>query len=330
MTRLKVGLLGLGRHGSRYARHLAEGHIKHGELAAVWRRDSAKGARQARELGVPFEPDWAELVARSDVEVVAAVVPPGLHLEVTRLCAEFGKPLIVDKPLAPTVPDGRRMSALMKNKRLPFMVAQTLRFANAIVRLKEAILSHPPLFSLHIAQHLDPRNLEWETRPEHGAGGILHQTGIHAADLVRFLSEREVAAVSCRTRRVHNPRLPDVASATLEMDDGVLIAHFQVSKAGSGRHCWAEAVTSGGVVGADYLRGRLMLRKGSRTWRKVADNPTVLSALEGFCRAVLRNTPVPVPAEEGLRSLMVVEACRKSAEGQGRRVVVSAEMLSTG
>lgn len=323
MTRLKVGLIGLGRHGSRYARHLAAGQVKHGELAAVWRRNAKEGTKQAREFGIPFATDWTELVARPDVDVVAAAVVPGLHLEVTQACAQFGKPLILEKPMAPTLAEGRRMSALMKKKGIPFMVAQTLRFADPIRRLKEIIRRQAPLYCLHLAQHLEPRNLEWETRPEHGVGGILHQTGIHVADLARFLSNREVTAVSCRTRRVHNPRLPDVASATLEMDDGMIVAHFQVSKAGTGRHCWAEAVTSKGVVAVDYLRGRLLTGEGSKTWRKITNNPTVAAALEGFCAAVLKDTPLPVPAEEGLRSLMVVDACHKSAVARGRRVTVS-------
>lgn len=321
MARLRIGLMGLGRHGIRYASHLVARDAQHGELAAVWRRNARRAGRQARQLDVAFVPRWPDLVARQDVDAVVAVVPPGLHLDISRVCAQFGKPLLVEKPLAPSVRDGRRMLVLMGRKGLPFMVAQTLRFADPIRRLKEAIRRRAPLYVLHLAQHLQPRNLEWETLPEHGAGGILHQIGIHVADLARFLSGRQVAAVSCVTRRVHNPCLPDIASARLELDDGAATALFEVSKAGSARCCRIEAVTAGGVLMADYLKGWVST-DGGTTVKETPLNPTVVDALEGFCRAVLKGTAPPVPAEEGLESLAVVEACHRSARAKGRRTAV--------
>src|SRR6266571_2651432 len=69
-----IGLIGLGRHGGRYAQHLLDG-ITGCHLVAVSRRDRTAGQAFARSAGVVFVPDWREMVERKDIDAIGTRSP---------------------------------------------------------------------------------------------------------------------------------------------------------------------------------------------------------------------------------------------------------------
>src|SRR5205807_7051664 len=72
-----IGLIGLGRHGMRYAQHLQE-FAPDATLVAVSRRDAIQGADFAAERGVRFHHDYHALVADPAVDAIIVVTPPAL------------------------------------------------------------------------------------------------------------------------------------------------------------------------------------------------------------------------------------------------------------
>src|SRR5207302_153331 len=78
MRRLAVGLIGAGKHGQRYAHHI-RADVPELALAALCRRDAARGREQARTLGCRFHDEWAAPVAHPAVHAVIAGGPPTLH-----------------------------------------------------------------------------------------------------------------------------------------------------------------------------------------------------------------------------------------------------------
>src|SRR5438067_1919276 len=79
-------------------------------LVAVMRRDGAKAADYARRHGVPHWYDDADkLVADPEVNAVYVATPPGSHLEYALRVAAAGKPCYVEKPMARSHAECRRM-----------------------------------------------------------------------------------------------------------------------------------------------------------------------------------------------------------------------------
>jgi len=91
----RVGVIGAGKHGSRYARHLAQ-DVNGLGLAAISRR-SEQGRLLAETLSCRWHADWRQLVADPGVECVVAALPPVLNLEVALACAHAGKAAIAGK-----------------------------------------------------------------------------------------------------------------------------------------------------------------------------------------------------------------------------------------
>ena len=320
MNSVRIGLIGLGIHGIRYARHLAAGEVKGARLEMVCRRDRTRGESEARELGVRFTADYRSILSSPDVDAVALVVPCHLHPSLVPETLEAGKPILVEKPLAPEAEAARPMVEAALRSSLPAMVAQTLRFNSLVRALRERAGELGTLRFLSFSQSFEPSERPW--LDETVGGGILRNTGVHSFDLLRHLSGREVEEVSCFSQRLVTRRTEDAFAAVLKLSDGILasVDNQRTTASRSGRIEW---VAEGGHLVGDHVHHTLREIRGSsiRELELPPPLPTVRECLAAFVSAVRGEAPVPVPLEEGLRAIEIVDACRASAaEGTPRRV----------
>lgn len=323
---LGVGLLGLGRHGRRYAEHLVAGDVRGARLVALWRRDLTSGRRDAARYGAAVASSPLALCEHPEVDIVAVVLPPGLYPPIVEAAARAGKAILLEKPLAATSRDAGRILRAVRRAGVPAMVAHTLRFDPRVQALRRALRRLGPIREMHSVQHLPSRGVRWESDRRHGAGGILHQTGTHGLDLVRVIAGREARLVRCFARRVRNPALPDAAVIELELQGGGA-AVLGIGKVSAGRSHLVEVVCDGGIVRVDLVTGLLTLSWGGSAQRRsrqrewlVPGAPTIPLALGAFVRAIRDGQRGPVPLEDAARTHAVVEAALTSARRGGAPV----------
>lgn len=321
---LSVGLIGLGRHGRRYARHLAGG-VRGVRLAAVSRRDEVAGRREASRLGCAFHPSWRDLVADPSVQAVCLAVPPGRHLEVARVVARAGKPLLVEKPLATTARDALALCRAFERAGLTLMVAHTLRYNPTVRSLKARLKTIGPVRALHGAMRQEPMPQAWKRDRRLAGGGCVLQIGVHLFDTVRYLTDEEPSRIWCQTRRVENPSVEDVASATLTLRGSGALCTLEASKVSGGRTGTITVVGERGQLVADFIQGTLTKVAGRLQRPLTVRGPeqTIKTVLEDFSLAVRRGRPPPVTGRDGLQAVRIAEACYRSA-AQGRPVSLRA------
>src|SRR5438093_4509507 len=264
-----IGLVGLGRHGSRYARHRLEG-IPGCHLAAVSRRDVDAGRAFADGHGLPFVADWRELVAHDDVEAVVVVTPPALNLDICLAAVRAGKPVLIEKPLALTLADAREMVRTAREAGVTLMTAQTLRFTPVLARLRERLQDVGLLEYLVLAMRADRPPHRWLGDPSQAGGGVLLEIGIHLLDLIRFLTDAEAVEVVADMEQRHTCRVEDLALARFRLSNGVS-CYVEVSRVSGGRICRVEAVGGAGQLIADVDRSLLTRIEG----RTVAETESV-------------------------------------------------------
>lgn len=310
--RIRFGLIGLGRHGSRYARHLLE-DLPEAELVAVCRQDKKAGREFAEAKGVTFYADYRGLLGDERLDAVAVVVPPDLNAEICTAAVRRGLPFIVEKPLAHRLTDAQRILKETEERSIRGLVAQTLRFDSMVRTLKTHLPTLGALHAISIEQHFEPSGLAW--LDEVDRGGIILHTGVHGFDLLRFLTGAEVARAYCESFARFSRKTEDGFSAILQMQPGSLQAVITNLRTTLGRIGRVEVIGENGILTGDHIHHSLHLIQG----RKAHPLPlppavaTVLECLIAFVRWLTNDIPPPVSLGDGLKTLEVVEACRRSA-----------------
>ncbi|MFN2359369.1 MAG: Gfo/Idh/MocA family protein, partial [Desulfotignum sp.] len=105
-----------------------------------------------------------------------------------RLCAERKKPLLIEKPLTTDYYAAQELVDQFERKSLPLTVAQTLRYNNVILSLRDNLLSMGRLFSLCATNRLEPSTMSWLVQPEIAGGGVIFHTAVHLFDALRFIT----------------------------------------------------------------------------------------------------------------------------------------------
>src|SRR5690606_23046214 len=113
----RIAVLGCGYWGSNHIRTLKS----LGALYAVSDANSARAEGFASEQEcLVVDPD--ELHTRDDIDAVVMALPPQFHAEAAIRAVENGKDVLVEKPVALTVPDAERAVAAAKANGRIFMV----------------------------------------------------------------------------------------------------------------------------------------------------------------------------------------------------------------
>lgn len=312
MTAFKVGIIGTGRHGSRYAKHIV--HDMDGlSLAAISRR-SSEGAAQAEAWSCAWHENWPDLIRNPDVEAVIAVVPPALNRDIARCCAAAGKPLLVEKPLATGSRAAAEIVELFAHHGLPLTVAQTLRYNPVVRSLRRHLPSIGILYSFVANQRLEPSTLGWHEVPDLAGAGVSFHTAVHVFDALRFITGREVKRLQAVIHRRHNTKLEDLLAVLIEMDDGV-VGTVDCSKVGQARSGRFEFVGFEGQLQGDQVHNILERIHGTVVEGVDPGNPanTIMLLLEDWRAFLAGQGENPVGGEDGLEAVRICEACLESA-----------------
>ncbi len=317
MQTLNIGLIGLGRHGLRYARHLLE-PLPGLKLVAVCRRDIRQGTSFAKEHGVIFHADYRDLIADPQVHAVVVVMPPALTPSICQHAVQAKKPMLIEKPLATSGPKARAMVEAARSAGVSLMTAHTLRFDPAVLALKAKLGQVGSPRYVVLTSRVEPRSQEQQDPVEYAGRGVLLEIGIHLLDLVRFLTESEVAEVRCEMERAAGGQGESRALVSLRTTGG-LACILDVARVTLGRVSRAEWVGEEGQLSADWVHHslkRITARDHVEQW-EVKDEPTVPAALRAFAQALRQGSAMPISGLDGQRAVEIADACYEAAASGG-------------
>lgn len=167
------------------------------ELTMVMRRDAARAADFARRHGVPrFTSDASELIESPDVDIVYIATPPGEHEGYALRVAAAGKPCYVEKPMARSAAECRRMLEAFERAQQPLFVAYYRRALPRFLAVRDR-LAAGELGELLAVSHTyqgraNPNSSAsspagWRESVPSSGGGLFVDLGSHVVDLIDFL-----------------------------------------------------------------------------------------------------------------------------------------------
>jgi myo-inositol 2-dehydrogenase/D-chiro-inositol 1-dehydrogenase len=246
---IRVGIIGTGVMGTDHARLLSS-VVAGAALGAVYDIDRTRAVAAAPAARVLDDP--VELIRDDAVDAVLVASSDPTHEELVLACIKAGKPVLCEKPLAPTVEGCRRIldAEAAYGSRL-VSVGFMRRYDPGYLDLKAVLDSGrigAPLL-LHCVHRNTSAPAGWPSAM------LITSSAIHEIDIARWLLGEEIVAVS-----VHVPRRSRAAGSTqdpqllvFESASGVLIDVEVFVNARYGYEVRCELVGEDGTVALDAV-----------------------------------------------------------------------------
>ena len=297
------------------------------EIAAIASRDKSKAEDAARKLGIrKLYGSYEELLADPEIEAIYNPLPNHMHVPWSIKAAEAGKHVLCEKPLSMSVAEARQLIAARDKSGVKIGEAFMVRTHPQWLRTRELIRSGrigdlrsiAGLFSYFNRDTANIRNIV-ET-----GGGALMDIGCYPINTSRFIFGEEPSRVLGLIERDPEMKTDRLSSAILDFPSGHAI--FTVStqlvpyqrmqflgtkgrieieipfNAPKDRPCRIFIDDGGDIFGQDI----------SAESFPTCDQYTIQGDI--FSRAIRENHEVPVPLEDAIKNMAVIEAVFRSAE----------------
>jgi predicted dehydrogenase len=300
---LKVGVAGAGVMGRNHARVLAD--LRDFDLTHVFDADAVTAEGVAGAYGASGVSTVEDFVtAGLDAAVVST--PNRTHADIGVALLEKGVHVLIEKPIAATVADARRLIDAAKANNRVLMVGQVERFNPAVEAVKRAIAGEK-VVSIQITR-VGP------FPPRMGEVGVVIDLAVHDIDIIRHLTESEIAEVQPQLARTKADR-EDTALLQFRLENGV-IAHITTNWVTPYKTRTLQVATENKFVVADLMTRQVteyfgQQPDGSYSTRGVMSwpNEPLRKELEAFAHAIRTGEPPAVTGEDGLRNLEVALRC---------------------
>jgi phthalate 4,5-cis-dihydrodiol dehydrogenase len=221
--KLRLGVAGLGRAFTVMLPTLARDSRVELVAAADPRPDARE--RFAADFGARTYASVEALCDDTAVEAVYVATPHQCHAQHACIAAAKGKHVLVEKPMALTLPDCRAMIEAARNGKVQLIVGHSHSFDAPVRRAREIVASGAVgnvrmITALNFTDFLyRPRRPE-ELDTASGGGAIFNQAA-HQVDVVRLLGGGRVRSVRAETGAWDPARPTEGAySALLTFEDG--------------------------------------------------------------------------------------------------------------
>ncbi len=289
------------------------------EVTAIASRDAAKAAQAARDLGIPKSyGSYEELIADPDIDAIYNPLPNHLHVPWSIQAANAGKHVLCEKPIALSVAETRDLIAARDRTGVKMGEAFMVRLHPQWLRTLEIVRSGEigdlrAMSCVFSYNNRDAQNIR--NKPETGGGAIM-DIGCYPIHTSRWIFGAEPHRVSAVVERDPDFGTDRLVSALLDYPGGQAV--FTCSTQMSPFQRMQFFGTKGRVEIAIPVNAPP--DKETRIEVQAPDIRTETFAVcdqytlqgDAFSRAVLGETEVPVPLEDALRNMAVIEALFRS------------------
>ncbi|MEK7406248.1 MAG: Gfo/Idh/MocA family oxidoreductase [Acidobacteriota bacterium] len=199
-AKLGVAILGTGGVSGEHIRAYQQN--PHTEVVALLSRQRARAEAKAREYGLAdcrAFTDLRELLADERVRIVSICTPHQLHVEQGVACAEAGRHILMEKPMALELAGVRALDAAVRQAGVKSLVSFVLRW-NPLFETIRAMLAQRLIGQLFYAEvdymhDIGPSYSGYEWIHKKECGNNLLTAGCHAVDAIRWFVGGEVVEV---------------------------------------------------------------------------------------------------------------------------------------
>ncbi|MGD0547168.1 MAG: Gfo/Idh/MocA family oxidoreductase [Terracidiphilus sp.] len=325
-TKLRWGILSTAKIGLEHViPAMQRGQLT--TVTAIASRDLAKARQAASKLNIPTTyGSYEELLADPAIDAIYNPLPNHLHVPWTAKAAEAGKHVLCEKPLSLTAAEAETLLVVRARTGVQIAEAFMVNCHPQWQRVR-ALLDTERIGELRAISGVysyfnnDPANVR--SKVEWGGGGLL-DIGCYLIHLSRYAFRHEPRRVAGLIDRDPQLGIDRLTSALLDFPGGhaaficstQLIPHQQIQILGTLGCITLEIPINAlpdqparlTIDSSGELRGTGITTESF----PVCDQYTLQG--DAFAKAVFEGAPVPVPLEDSIQNMAVIEAIFKSAE----------------
>jgi len=325
---IRVAVAGCGVMGRNHLRVLSD--LVGTELGAVSDQDPKTVAAVSQKYGVPGFASWREMLAQGGLDALVVAVPTRSHCEVGVAALKRGLHVLVEKPIAYTLEEGRALVEAARRANKLLAVGHIERFNPAVRELRRRVAAGElgRVFQIHARrQGAFPARIR--------DVGVVIDLATHDLDVMSDVVRSHVERVYAETeQRIHTDH-EDMLNALLRFENGV-VGVLQVNWLTPTKIRELSVLGERGLFLVNYLTQELTFFKNAdvdprpdakRDLQSVSEGEMVRFPiaqaeplrleLESFLQSIDLGRPVEVDGEAGLRALQLALAIIVSA-GEAR------------
>ncbi|MCS7113010.1 MAG: Gfo/Idh/MocA family oxidoreductase [Nitrososphaerota archaeon] len=353
LREIGVGVVGLGNIGVTHVRAFM--NVKGAKLVAVVDTLRERADSIAKMYGVKSYYTLEDLLRDSEIELVSIATPSYLHAPQAIYAMEYGKHVIVEKPMDITLRGAKTMIERARKNGVKLGVVFQQRFADDVQYLKK-LIDEGALGKLFF---LSAEMMWWRSEKDYyfkdelarswrglwlteGGGAITNQ-GIHYVDLLIWLGGGRVEEVIGLIDRLTHPNIEveDIALGMFRYMGGHLgniVATVSVQPQDAqytkikvfGDEGYAEIHDRNLAVLKTVKGVEAGVKKVEEGAKETLRQPPTLhqKMFQSFVDALLEDRDFPIPGEEGIKSLEVIKAIYLSSKlGQRMKLPLDIDMV---
>jgi predicted dehydrogenase len=224
MRVFNIGIIGYGGFGKFLHTHWST--LENVRVTAI----ADQSATQLQNLeGIKTFADWHDLLREKDIDLVAIATEPRTHEEMANACMIAGKHVLIEKPLATTLPAARKIIEIRDQTGMIAGIDFIMRFNPLLQAIRDLTqqgvfgkLRRVDVENYAQDEQLPPTHWFWDR--ERG-GGILIEHAVHFIDLVHFIAPSKTLSVN-GLKHDRNPQQEDQIMANVVYESGLIATHY--------------------------------------------------------------------------------------------------------
>ena len=304
MKNIKVGVICAGYWGKK---HVEEYVALDADVTVVdLNADNLKFCTDT--YGVKVAKDCDDILENAGIKAISICTPNETHYKISKDCLEAGKNILVEKPLAMTMEQGRKLIDLAKDNGSMLAVGHIFRFNNAIGKVKEMIENYE-LGEIRIVK------LKWTNiEPLFEDRDVIFDLAPHPFDIINYLFKGNPNEVSCIGNAYRRGRDRGVEAVFINCMLGGIIINIELSWLTPPKTRSLVVVGSNKSVLVNCTAQTVKVVEGNKSYDVgIIPNNTIRTELKSFldCIGDKSNRNVS-DGEVGLDIVKMMEICQKS------------------
>ena len=269
MSKIKLGIVGLGMAVAPHARSLAE-LTDRAEVAAAFSPSAARRAAFATSSGFPVTDSVARIFDDPKIAAVLVLTPPNTHLDLVQQAAASGKHILLEKPLETSLQRAEELVATAEAAKVTLGIVLQHRFRPVARVLAETAQRGDLGMIVSASAHIHNwRPQSYYDQPGRGTkardgGGVLLTQAIHTLDLMISIAGLPEEVIGwCTTSAIHRMETEDLAMGVMRFANGALGSINATTCAYPGLPDGIDIIGVNGTARLDGGRLHVQLHDGS-------------------------------------------------------------------